>query len=412
MASELKTIRGRLLAPDPDERRIVLWPDALIHLDGRGRITDVRRAPEGCDVPETWPGTVVTPGMVDCHLHFPQTRILGSASGPLLPWLERSVFPEESRFVDPEHAQAVADEFCSSMIAQGTTTAGIFSSSHLGATQVLLEALDRRGLRAVTGVTLMDRSAPDAVTLEVEPALAALDELRGRWHGHDDDRLRIAAVPRFAIACSGELMHRAADYAAQHELFVHTHISENLDEIRVTGEMFPDSRDYLGVYEDHGLVGSRTILAHAVHLSEDEWTRLADRDATVAHCPDSNFFLGSGCMSLRKALERGVRVGLGTDVGAGRTFSVRRVAAAAYDASLIVEQPVGPEELLWLATRGGARVLGPADRLGCIAPGFDADLVAIEVPDHVRELSATLDALLFRHDAGSVRATLVRGRPL
>jgi guanine deaminase len=326
--------------------------------------------------------------------------------------LQRSVFPEESRFSDDDHARTVADEFCSAMIAQGTTSAGVFSSSHPSATQILLEALDRRGLRAVTGVTLMDRSAPDAVLLDAESALAALEQLRARWHGHDDDRLRIAAVPRFAISCTGGLMRRAAEYAERHALLVHTHISENRDEIRVTAEMFPESRDYLGVYEDHGLVGDRTILAHAIHLSEHEWARVAAKDVSIAHCPDSNFFLGSGRMPLRAALERGVRVGLGTDVGAGRTFSMRRVAAAAYDASLIHDQPVSPEELLWLATRGGARVLGPVDRLGCVAPGFDADLVAIDLPSHVHGFTETLDALLFRHDAGPVRATLVRGRQL
>lgn len=330
----------------------------------------------------------------------------------MLPWLQRSVFPEEARFAGVEHATAVAEEFCAAMIAQGTTSAGVFSSSHPIATEVLLEALDRRGLRAVTGVTLMDRSAPDACTLDADPALAALAELHERWHGHDEDRLRIAVIPRFGISCTSELMRRAAELADRHELFVHTHISENRDELKVTAELFPESRDYLGVYEDHGLASARTILAHAVHLSDDEWGRVASSDVAIAHCPDSNFFLGSGCMPLRSALERDIRIGLGTDVGAGRTFSMRRVAAAAYDASLVRDAMVEPEQLLWLATRGGARVLGPADRLGCIAPGFDADLVAVDVPSHVRELGETIDALLFRHDAGPVRAAMVRGRVL
>ena len=410
MSSPFELIRGRVLAPDPDARRIELWDDALIHVDARGRITDLRAAPADCEVPETWPGAVVLPAFVDCHLHYPQTRIIGSASGPLLPWLERSVFPEEARFGHDAHARAVAEEFCAAMIAQGTTSAGIFSSSHPSATQILLETLDRRGLRAATGVTLMDREAPDAVTLSADAAIAALDELRERWHGHDEGRLQIAVVPRFAITCTSELMRRAAALAERHGLLVHTHISENRDELRVTAQLFPDSRDYLGVYEDHGLVSERTLLAHAIHFSDDEWSRVAAQDVAIAHCPDSNFFLGSGCMPLRAALERGVRIGLATDVGAGRTFSLRRVAAAAYDAALICERGVSAEELLWLATRGGARVLGPADRLGCVAAGFDADLVAIDVPAHVGGLQAILDALLFRHDASPVRATLVRGR--
>jgi guanine deaminase len=410
MPARLESIRGRVLAPDPDDRRFTLWPDALIRIDALGRVLEFAATPADCDVPETWPGAVILPGFVDTHLHFPQTQVIGSASGPLLPWLERSVFPEEARFSVAEHASVVAEQFCDALIAQGSTSAGIYSSSHPIAAQVLLDTLERRGLRAVTGVTLMDRAAPGELTLDADSALAALELLHERWHGHSRDRLRISVIPRFAISCTPTLMRRAAELADRHGLLVQTHIAENLDEVRVTRELFPACRDYLGVYEDHGLASPRTILAHCIHLDDDEWARVAAGDLAVAHCPDSNFFLGSGCMPLRAALERGIRVGLGSDVGAGRTFSMRRVAAAAYDASLVRDERVEPEQLLWLATRGGARVLGPADRLGCIAPGFDADLVAIDVPE--RDLAGTVDALLFRHDAGPVRATLVRGNVL
>jgi guanine deaminase len=410
MPPRLESIRGRVLAPEPDRRRFTLWPDAVIRIDAEGRITEFAAATPDCEVPETWPGAVILPGMIDTHLHFPQTRVIGSASGPLLPWLEHSVFPEEARFANEEHAAAVAEQFCTALIAQGSTSAAIYSSSHPIAAQVLLAELDRRGLRAVTGVTLMDRAAPDEVRLDADAALAALEQLLERWHGHEHDRLRVSVIPRFAISCTPDLMRRAAALADRHALLIQTHVSENLDEVRLTRELFPASRDYLGVYEDHGLAGPRTILAHCIHFDEHEWARVAAGDLAVAHCPDSNFFLGSGCMPLKAALDRGIRVGLGSDVGAGRTFSMRRVASAAYDASLIRGERVDPEQLLWLATRGGARVLGPADRIGCIAPGFDADLVAIDVPE--RDLAGTIDALLFRHDAGPVRATLVRGRVL
>ncbi|MCA9715967.1 MAG: amidohydrolase family protein, partial [Myxococcales bacterium] len=290
MPARLELIRGHVLAPDPTRRQIVRWPDALIRVDERGRVRDLSPATSVCEVPETWPGAVILPGFVDCHLHFPQTRITGSASGPLLPWLERSVFPEEARFAEAAHAAAVAGEFCDALLAQGTTSAGIFSSSHPVAADALLTALDHRGLRAVTGVTLMDRQAPPEVLLDVDPALAALDRLRARWHGHDDGRLRISVIPRFAISCTPELLRRAGAFAERHGLLVQTHISENLDEIRLTAELYPQSRDYLGVYEDHGLAGPRAILGHAIHLEEDAWARVAADDMAVAHCPDSNFF--------------------------------------------------------------------------------------------------------------------------
>jgi guanine deaminase len=245
--------------------------------------------------------------------------------------------------------------------------------------------------------------------LSAGAALEACAALHERWHGRDRDRLRFSVIPRFALSCSGTLLRGAADFAARHGLLVQTHISENRDEIRATAAAFPDHHDYLAVYEHHGLVGPRTILAHCIWLSEGEWGRVAAHDVAVAHCPDSNFFLGSGCMPLAGAAARGVRIGLGTDVGAGRTFSLPRVAAAAYDASLLVGARVAPEALLWRATAGGAGALGLGGVVGRIAAGFDADLVAVEAPAAATG-PALIDHLLFRHDAGAVRATYVRGR--
>jgi guanine deaminase len=404
------TLRGHLLAPHPTSRRLEHHADAVIEIDATGTITSLTPAAPDCPIAETWPGAVILPGFVDTHLHYPQTRIVGSASGPLLPWLEASVFPEEARFADPTHAAVVAEEFCAALLAQGTTTAAIYSSSHPTATEILLRALDRHGLRALTGPTLMDRGAPPALLHEASAALSACNDLHARWHDHDHGRLQLSAIPRFALSCTPALMRQAAAFARTHGLLVQTHISESLDEVTATRTAFPDSRDYLGVYEDHGLVGPRTILAHCIHFSDDEWARMRDQDVAVAHCPDSNFFLGSGQMPLRRALDLGIRVGLGTDVGAGRTFSLRRVAAAAHDAALVRGQPVTPEELLWLATRGGAVALGLGDRIGCLAPGFAADLVAVDVPPGEHEGAALVDALLFRHDAGPVRAAMVAGR--
>ena len=407
MSTRHSTIRGRMLAPDPDVPALHLYADALVEIDDHGRISSLHEAPAGCVVPETWPGAVILPGFVDVHLHYPQTRVIGSASGPLLPWLEQSVFPEEARFADSDYSRAVAEEFCDALIRQGTTCAAIYSSSHPSAAEVLFATLDRRGLRAETGLTLMDRNAPAGLLVDVDAAMAASADLLARWHGHDRGRLRLSMIPRFAISCTPELLRAAGEFARTHALTLQTHISENRDEITATLGMFPAAEDYLEVYETHGCATSRTILAHCIHLSESEWRRVVARDLAVAHCPDSNFFLGSGCMGLAAALARGVRVGLGTDVGAGRSFSVRRTAAAAYDAALVCEDPVSPEQLLWLATRGGARALGQT-HLGCLAPGYEADLAVIAVPEGMSSTSL-IDALLFRHDAGPVTATLVRG---
>jgi guanine deaminase len=404
----LRTVRGLILAPHATDRRLSLRRDAVLRIDDQGTIVSVDEAAAHPDVPVTWPGTVILPGFVDTHIHFPQTCILGSASGPLLAWLAASVFPEEARFADRRYAEAVAAQFCEAMLAQGTTCASIYSSSHPDATDALFVELDRRGLRAQAGLTLMNRGAPDAVLLDTGQALEAAEALIERWHGHDRGRLRFCVTPRFALSCDPSLLRGAADLAERHGLLVQTHLSEHVEELRQTADAFPNAADYLAVYEDHGLVGERSIFAHCVHLSDDEWRRLAAQDAGVCHCPDSNFFLGSGTMPLARALDRGIRVGLGSDIGAGRTFSLQRVAARGYDASLVRNEPLSPESLLWLATRGGAIILGFGDHVGCIAPGYDADLVAVDVPEGVTD-ERLFDALLFRHDVQAVRATVIRG---
>lgn len=402
-------LRGRLLCPHPELPRVDFVADGLVRVDAAGRIAAVEVP--GYGVPETYPGAVLLPGFVDTHVHFPQTRVLGSASGPLLPWLERSVFPEEARFAEAAYAAAVAEEFCDALVRFGTTCAAVYSSSHPVAAEVLFAALDRRGLRGLAGLTLMDRGAPAAVLLAADAALAACESLIERWHGHDRGRLQFCVTPRFALSCTPGLLRGAGRLAQRHALPVQTHLSENRAEIAATAAAFPGASDYLAVYEDHGLGGSRSLFAHCVHLSEGAWDRIAAQDAAVAHCPDSNFFLGSGCMPLTAATGRGIRVGLGTDVGAGRSFSLRQVMAAAYDASLIGGAAVDAEGLLWHATRGGARALGLAGVIGCVAPGYDADLIAVDVPEDARG-AALFDALAFRRDAGPVRAALVRGVPL
>jgi guanine deaminase len=405
-----RVLRGRLLCPDPERPRIERIADGLITVGDDGRITSVEPAPEDCAVPQSYPGAVILPGFVDAHVHFPQTRVIGSASGPLLRWLERSVFPEELRFSNLRYAATVAWEFCEALIRQGTTCAAIYSSSHEGATDVLFQELERCGLRALVGLTLMDRGAPSGLLVPAGEALAACERLVDRWHGRDG-RLGFCVTPRFALSCSPELLRGAGRLAAARGLPVQTHLSENTEELRATAEAFPDSRDYLAVYEDHGLCGPRSLFAHCVHLSDDEWDRLAAAGAAVAHCPDSNFFLGSGCMRLRSASERAIRVGLGTDVGAGRTFSLRQVIASAYDASLLVRAPTTAEELLWLATRGGARALGMGGELGCIKPGFFADLAVIDAPE-IASAEGLFDALAFRRDASPARAVFVAGAQL
>jgi guanine deaminase len=346
---------------------------------------------------------------VDTHVHFPQTRVIGRAGAPLLEWLERTIFPEEARFREAAYARAVGAEFVAALAAAGTTTACVYSSSSEAATDALFEALAGSGLRALAGLTLMDQRCPDALRVPREEAMAACARLADKWHGHDGGRLAFAVTPRFALSCSRPLMEEAARFAADRALLVQTHVAENQAEGAAVLAEHPFASDYLGVYEAVGLLGPRTILAHAVYLSSAEWDRVAERDVSIAHCPDSNFFLGSGRMRLAEATSRRVRVGLGSDVAAGRSFDLRRAMAYAYDTALCFDDRVHAGELLSLATLEAARALGLGDVTGSLEPGKDADFIAVDLPDHAEDEAAVLALLAFA-DLGRVTRAFVRGR--
>jgi guanine deaminase len=410
-----RAFRGKVLTARAGRSALGYLEDGLLIVGEDGRIEGVEPWQYGLfrgPVRDMHPAVII-PGLVDAHVHYPQTRVIGSASGPLLPWLERTVFPEEARMRDDlPHARAVADEFTARLAAAGTTSCAVFSSSSPSATRVLFEELDRSGLRALAGLVLMDERCPEPLKLCAESALAACAELADDWHGKDRGRLGFAITPRFALSCSRALMEGAANLARERGLFVQTHIAENPDEGTATLAAFPWASDYLDVYDQTGLLGERTLLAHAIHLSPSEWDRVRDRGARIAHCPDSNFFLGSGRMRFADASARGVRVALGTDVAAGRTFDVRRIMASAYDNAIALGYRIEPADLFRMGTLGGAEALGMDAQTGSLEPGKDADLAIIALPVYAQGLEAVLSQVVFGSDVARVKATYVRGRDL
>ncbi|MEZ4316728.1 MAG: guanine deaminase [Myxococcota bacterium] len=400
----MTTLRCRLLTPVSASE--VRWiPDAVVVLDG-SVLAEVGPW-DGRPVDEDLRPWVLVPGFVDAHVHFPQTRIVGAASGPLLEWLARSTFPEEQRFAHASHAQRVASVFCERLAAAGTTLSMVYGSVHPGAAEVLFGQLEASGLRAIAGPVLMDANSPEPLILPPDRALPALEGLADRWDGADDGRLRVAVIPRFALSCTREMLEGAGRLAQDRGLWVSTHLSENLEECRVAREMF-SAADYLSIYEDAGLLHDRSVYAHCIHLSDSEWSRFADAGAVVAHCPDSNDFLGSGGMPTRTVMERGIPLAIGTDVAAGRSFRVPRILSSAYDNALRQGLQLDPRQLLWWGTRGGALALGEA-RVGLLEAGREADLVALDVPEWAETEEEVLGWALFDHDA-TVRRTWVRGR--
>jgi guanine deaminase len=352
---------------------------------------------------------LLVPGFVDTHVHFPQTRVVGRAGEPLLSWLEGTIFPEEARFASEPYARAVAEEFVAALAHAGTTTASVYSTSSELATGVLFEALAASGLRAHAGLTLMDQRCPEPLRVPAAAALAACERLASRWHGHDGGRLRFAVTPRFALSCSRALMEDAARFAERGGLPVQTHLSEHPAEAAAVLAEHSFASDYLGVYEATGLVGSRTLLAHAIHLTSSEWDRIAACGVRIAHCPDSNFFLGSGRMSLAAARSRSVPVGLGSDVAAGRSFDMRRAMTYAYDNALCLGDRVPAGELFAMATLGGARALGLDAVTGSLEAGKEADFLALAVPPAAGTADEVLAHLAFG-DGVRVARAFVRGK--
>ena len=397
-------LRARVLTPrSPAE--VEYLEDGVVAFD-HGRITEVEPW-NGQPVDEDLRPHVLMPGFVDAHVHFPQARIIGSASGPLLPWLEKTTFPEEARFADREHATRVARVFTASLAAAGTTSSFVYSSVHPQACEALFEVAHDAGLRMRAGPVLMDRNCPEELQIRAEPALAALEELAGNWHGAAEGLLEVAAIPRFALSCSAEMLQGAGEVADRLGLWVTTHLSENPEECRVARELFA-TKDYLSVYERFHLVHDRSVFAHCIHLSKSEWNRFADAGAVVAHCPDSNDFLGSGGMPVAEVRMREIEVAIGSDVAAGRTYRIPSILSSAYDNSLRVGAPLSPEHLLWWGTRGGALALGWAGT-GALIPGLEADLVCLEVPPWVEGEEAVMAAVLLSREAPLARKTWVRG---
>ena len=304
---------------------------------------------------------LVLPGFVDTHVHFPQVRAIGGLGMPLLDWLEKCALPEEARLADASYAASVATDFVSGLARAGTTTALVFGSHFAGAVDALFTEATRVGLRVTSGLVLSDRILREDLFTTPERAYAEGLELAKRWHGQG--RTRYAVTPRFSLSCTEPMLESAGALLAEvDDLWFTSHLNENVEEIEGVRQLF--GCDYTTSYERAGLLGPRSVFAHNVHPTAARALQLARHGAAVAHCPTSNAALGSGLFQLGSHLALGVRVALGSDVGAGTGFSLFKEGLQAY----FVQQLLGREghrlsaaHLLWLATGAGAEVLGLSD---------------------------------------------------
>ncbi len=421
----MKVYRSRVFTPlrDPFAHGLddsYRWfDDGHVAVDADGRIVsvgDFANAPQGEVVDLT--GRLITPGFIDTHLHAPQLEMIGSYGGHLLEWLNRYTFPTERKFEDPAYARRVAAAFYDELLRNGTLAALVFSTVHATATEIFFEEAERRGFRGIIGKTMMDRNAPEYL-LDASPQ-QSYDESRAllvKWHGRG--LLRYAITPRFAPTSSPEQLELAGQLKREFpDAWVHTHISENRNEVRWVQELFPEA-EYADVYDRYGLLSERTVLAHGVWLTAEELDLLSRRGARISHCPNSNLFLGSGLFPLYRVLDAGVIVGLGSDIGAGTTPSLFNAMADAYKVQQVQGVSLSPFHLWYLATLGGARALTLDEETGSLEPGKSADFLVLDLHATslltLRTARATspedlLAGLIFMGDDRAVERSFVAGK--
>lgn len=377
--------------------------DARLDVDPQGRILALQPfSPPPPGVPLTdHGGSVLLPGFVDTHVHFPQ--VYSQARGPgweLLDWLDRCIFPDEARLADPRFAEQAAADFVEALVRSGTTAALIHGSQFPAAQEALFRSIQRRGLRAVAGRTSQTRGPEAARPLlaDLPATLRLIEEEVDAWHrpADQDGRIQVAVIPRFPLSFDGDGLRSLADlyeHLRPKGVYFSTHLSEDnrpLDgecalvkkTLGVPRYLDAFDRSFLGRGSGKGptFLGRRSIFAHAVHCEDGEYLRLAETSSTISHCPVSQLFLGSGTMPLRRVLGAGVRVAAGSDAAAGDSFFVPGVLNAAYKVHR--SRPGGVllsgAELLYLGTLAGAQALDLADRIGSLLPGRDATFLVVD----------------------------------
>ena len=333
------------------------------------------------DLPiEHLPGRIIAPGFVDMHVHYPQTDVIGSPADGLLPWLENYTFPEEKRFADPEYAEPAAAFFIAELLRNGVTTALTFATSHPQSVDALLGQAQKQSLRMMAGKVLMDQNAPDGLRDETEQSLIDSEALIHKWHGVD--RLGYAITPRFVPTSSAAQLHGAGELAAQYpDVWIQSHVAENLDEIAWVKRLYPEARSYLSVYQQFGLLRPKAVYAHCIHLDDEDRALMRATGTAAAVSPTSNLFLGSGFFDYASADRAGHLYGLASDVGGGTSFSPFHTMLAAYyvgrEGATKRGLSLTPEQLWWQHTAGAAQALGLEGVVGNLQPGCEADFVVL-----------------------------------
>jgi guanine deaminase len=365
-------------------------------------------------------GYLIMPGMIDTHIHFPQVEVIASYGEQLLDWLNNYTFPAERQFEDKEYASKIANFFLDELVKCGTTTALVFGTVHKQSVDAFFEASEKRNTRMICGKVMMNRNAPEFLCDDADSSYQDSKELIERWHGNG--RQLYAVTPRFAITSTPEQLQKAGQLLEEYpDVYMQTHISENKDEVAFVQELFPESKDYLDVYDQYKLLGERSVFAHGIHLTPREHQRFRETGSSVSFCPTSNLFLGSGLLDIAELEKEQVAYSVATDVGGGTSFSMLQTLNEAYKVCQLRGNKLSALKSLYLATLGNARTLKLDDKIGSFKAGNEADFIVMDFhstplmslkQSKCKTLAEKLFAMIILGDDRTVRSTYVAGECL
>ena len=360
---------------------------------------------------------LIMPGLIDTHIHFPQVDVIASYGEQLLEWLDNYTFPTEAGFSDHDMAESTAEFFLQELLKNGTTTAAVYGSVHASAADAFFKVSYRHNTRMIMGKSMMDRNTPDSLTETTEQSLRDTHDLISYWH--NNGRQLYAATLRFVVTSTAQQMDDIRSLMNDYpDLYMQTHLAENTSELALVKSLFPDSLDYVDVFDQHGLLGPRSIFGHGIHLSERELQRLQDTRSRIAFCPTSNLFLGSGLYQLDKP-GYDIATGIATDVGAGTSFSMLQTLHEAYKVCQLNGTNLSPQRAFYMATLGNAKALNLESKIGNFTAGKEADFIVCDLASTplmqrrqalCKTIDETLFALMILGDDRAIRHTFVAGQ--
>jgi guanine deaminase len=386
--AEHYALRGAVLTYDDDPFRV--GAEAAMHYESDavigmadGKVTHfgpalqvLAKLPPDTLVARAPKDTLILPGFIDSHVHYPQTEIIGAYGDGL----HRHTFVTEQKFAAKEHGCEVSKVFLHECLRAGTTTACVYCTVYPQSVDAFFEQAHALNMRMIAGKVLMDRNAPHALMDTPQKGYDDSKSLILRWHGKG--RQLYCVTPRFAPTSSPAQMEMAGQLWAEHQgTYLHSHVAESRSEVTWVKELYPKCKGSLNVYDHYKQLGPRSIYGHGVWLTEPELRRCHETGTALAHCPTSNEFLGSGLFNMRNAIrpERPVRVGLATDLGTGTSFSMLQTLNEAYKIARLNGNSLSAPQAFYLATRGTARALYLEDKIGSIAVGLEADLIVLDL---------------------------------